>query len=108
MLTPMLVIWDEEYGMTAYSDIKMSSSTTGICTLLAPLLITIPLFILHFVGSIEKRLGIIMALTTLFSIWSVNIESVFHHSHETLVLCLSRRQRPWTYSQRPPHLLPFE
>ena len=54
--------------MTAYSDIKISSTTTAICTLLAPLLITILLFILHFVSSVEKRLGIIMGLTTLFSI----------------------------------------
>lgn len=59
---------DEESGPTDYNDDKISTAADVVCTLLAPLLTTVPMFVLYFVTDIKKRLGIIMAFTTLFSI----------------------------------------
>ncbi|KAM0803376.1 hypothetical protein BDR22DRAFT_886751 [Usnea florida] len=59
---------DVESGPTEYSDEKISMAADIVCTILAPLLTTVPMFILFFVTDITKRLGIIMAFTTLFSI----------------------------------------
>lgn len=47
-----------------------------ISTIGAPLLTTIPMFVLYFVADIAKRLGIIMGFTVLFSITSVQISPV--------------------------------
>ena len=44
-----------------------------ICTIGAPLLTTIPMFVLYFVADVRKRLGIVMGFTILFSITSVYI-----------------------------------
>ena len=64
-------IQDEEFGLTEYDDAKISLAADVICTLLAPLLTTIPIFVLYFVNNVKIRLGIIMAFTTVFSIRSV-------------------------------------
>ena len=61
-------IKDEEFGLTEYSDAKISVAADVLCTLFAPLLTTIPMFVLYFVSDIKIRLGIIMGFTTLFSI----------------------------------------
>ena len=58
-------------GLTEYNDEKISLAADILCTLLAPLLITIPMFVLYFVSEIEARLCIITGFTTLFSIRSV-------------------------------------
>lgn len=47
-----------------------------ICTIGAPLLTTIPMFVPYFVADITKRLGIIMEFAFLFSITPVQISSV--------------------------------
>ena len=62
---------DVESGLAEYSDEKISIAADIVCTFLAPLLTTVPMFVLFFVTGIKKRLGIIMAFTTLFSIRSV-------------------------------------
>ena len=64
-------IKDEEFGLAEYNDTKISIAADIVCTLTAPLLTTIPMFVLYFVRDVEKRLGIIMGFTTLFSIRSV-------------------------------------
>ncbi|KAM0803918.1 hypothetical protein BDR22DRAFT_886215 [Usnea florida] len=61
-------IKDEELGLTEYDDLKISVAASILCTLFAPLLTTIPMFVLYFVSDIRTRLGIIMGFTTLFSI----------------------------------------
>ncbi|KAK0509175.1 hypothetical protein JMJ35_008546 [Cladonia borealis] len=61
-------VMDEELGVTEYRDAGISTAADIICTLLAPLLTTIPMFVLYFVKDIEKRLGIIMGFTMIFSI----------------------------------------
>ena len=62
------VIKDEEYGLTEYDDAKISTAANIFCTLLAPILTTVPMFILYFVSDVKKRLGIVTGFTTLFSI----------------------------------------
>lgn len=69
-----IVAADEESGPTEYNDEKISTAADIVCTILAPLLTTVPMFILYFVTDVKKRLGIIMAFTTLFSIRSVITE----------------------------------
>ena len=59
---------DEEFGLTEYNDAKISLAADVICTLFAPLLTTIPMFVLYFVSDIKTRLGIIMGFTILFSV----------------------------------------
>ena len=59
---------DEEFGLTEYDDAKISVAADILCTLFAPLLTTVPMFVLYFVSDIKTRLGIIMGFTTLFSI----------------------------------------
>ena len=59
---------DEEFGLTDYNDAKISVAADVTCTLFAPLLTTVPMFVLYFVSDIKNRLGIIMGFTTLFSI----------------------------------------
>ena len=61
-------IQDEEFGLTDYDDAKISLAVDIFCTLFAPLLTTIPIFVLYFVSDVKIRLGIIMAFTTVFSI----------------------------------------
>ena len=61
-------IQDEEFGLTEYDDTKISLAADIICTLFAPLITTIPIFVLYFVSNVRVRLGIIMAFTTVFSI----------------------------------------
>ena len=64
---------DEEYGLTDYDDAKISKAVNIFCTFFAPLLTTVPMFVLYFVPDIQRRLGIIMGFTTLFSIRSVTM-----------------------------------
>ncbi|KAL8827199.1 MAG: hypothetical protein Q9191_003333 [Dirinaria sp. TL-2023a] len=59
---------DDEFGLTDYNDAKISVAADITCTLFAPLLTTVPMFVLYFVSDIRTRLGIIMGFTTLFSI----------------------------------------
>ena len=59
---------DEEFGLREYDDAKISVAADVLCILLAPLLTTIPMFVLYFVSNIKARLGIIMGFTTLFSV----------------------------------------
>lgn len=59
---------DDEFGLTDYNDAKISVAADVTCTLFAPLLTTVPMFVLYFVSDIRTRLGIIMGFTTLFSI----------------------------------------
>ena len=61
-------IKDEEYGLTEYDDAKISTAANIFCTIFAPLLTTMPMVVLYFVSDIEKRLGIVIGFTTLFSI----------------------------------------
>ena len=61
-------IKDEEFGLTEYNDAKIAVAADVTCTLFAPLLTTIPMFVLYFVSDVRNRLGIIMGFTTLFSI----------------------------------------
>ncbi len=87
-------IADEEFGLKEYSDEKISMSADIICTLFAPLLTTIPMFILYFVTDIKKRLGIIMAFTTLFSVRSVPpLFSIVQHliTHSLAMFSSARR-----------------
>ena len=58
-------------GLTEYNDENISIAADVLCTILAPLLITVPMFVLYFVSDIKTRLCIIMGFTTLFSIRSV-------------------------------------
>ena len=51
-----------------YNDAKISVAADILCILLAPLLTTIPMFVLYLVSDIKARLGIIMGFTTLFSV----------------------------------------
>lgn len=67
-----VTIKDEEHGLTDYDDTKIYRAADVVCTLLAPLLTTIPMFVLSFESGIKTRLGLIMAFTTLFSIRSVH------------------------------------
>ena len=69
-------VMDEELGVTEYRDAGISTAADIICTLLAPLLTTIPMFVLYFVKDIEKRLGIIMGFTMIFSIRFVSCLSI--------------------------------
>ena len=62
---------DEEFGLTEYNDAKISVAADVTCTLFAPLLTTVPMFVLYFVTDVRNRLGIIMGFTTLFSVRSV-------------------------------------
>ena len=62
---------DNGFGLTEYNDEKISLVADITCTLFAPLLTTIPMFVLYFVSDVRNRLGLIMAFTTLFSIWLV-------------------------------------
>ena len=61
-------IKDEELGLSEYSDHRISMAADITTTLFAPLLTTIPMFVLFFVSDLKNRLGIIMGFTTLFSI----------------------------------------
>ena len=67
---------DEELGVTEYRDAGISTAADIVCTLLAPLLTTIPMFVLYTVKDIEKRLGIIMGFTIIFSIRCVSCLSI--------------------------------
>lgn len=67
---------DEELGVTEYRDAGISTAADIICTILAPLLTTIPMFVLYFVKDVEKRLGIIMGFTMIFSIRFVSCLSI--------------------------------
>lgn len=68
LIVEKTMIKDEEFGVTDYDDGRISTAADVICTLFAPLLTTVPMFVLYFVSDIRNRLGIIMGFTTLFSI----------------------------------------
>ncbi len=76
LTTQKIIIKDEEYGLTEYNDAKISVAAEVVITLVAPLMTTIPMFILYFVLDVKNRLGIIMGFTTLFSIWLVSTLSL--------------------------------
>ena len=63
-----LSVNDEELGLAEYDDAKITVAADVTCTLFAPLITTVPMFVLYFVSDVRNRLGIIMAFTTLFSI----------------------------------------
>ena len=65
---------DEEFGLAEYDDTKISVAADITCTIVAPLLTTIPMFVLYFVADTKARLGIIMGFTTLFSIRFVSLD----------------------------------
>ena len=64
---------DEELGLAEYDDAKISVAADITCTIFAPLLTTIPMFVLYFAVDVKARLGIIMGFTTLFSIRLVSL-----------------------------------
>ena len=70
-LTFKCLVRDEEIGLTEYSDAKISTAADIVCTVVAPLLVTVPMFVLSAVNDVRVRLGIIMSFTTAFSIWQV-------------------------------------
>ena len=90
-------VMDEELGVTEYRDAGVSTAADIICTLLAPLLTTIPMFVLYFVKDIEKRLGIIMGFTMIFSIRSVSclsiVESVASNSTKSCDVLVCKKNR---------------
>ncbi len=88
---------DEELGVTEYKDAGISTAADIICTLLAPLLTTIPMFVLYFVKDIEKRLGIIMGFTIIFSIRFVSClfigDSVASNSTKSCDVLVCKKNR---------------
>ena len=64
---------DEELGLAEYDDASISMVSDLVCTIFAPLLTTVPMFILFYVSDVKIRLGIVMGFTFLFSIRSVSI-----------------------------------
>ena len=65
-----------------------------ICTIGAPLLTTIPMFMLYVVADIAKRLGIIIGFTFLFSIMLIQIFPVLSF------LCLTSASLAMFFSAR--------
>lgn len=64
---------DEEAGLVEYKDTGIVKVVKVVSTLLASLLVTMPMIALYFVHNIEKRLGIVTGSTMLFSLASVNL-----------------------------------
>lgn len=67
MMSKKALVADEELGFTEYKDRKISVAADVLCIILAPLLTTIPMFVLYTIKDVEKRLGIILGFTFLFS-----------------------------------------
>jgi len=63
---------DEEAGLVEYKDTGIVKVVKVVSTLLASLLVTMPMIVLYFVHNIEKRIGIVTGSTMLFSLASVN------------------------------------
>ena len=59
---------DEECGLVEYKDRGILTVVNVISTLLASLLVTTPMVVLYFVHDLEKRLGIVMGSTVMFSL----------------------------------------
>lgn len=68
----MAVVVDGDCGLVEYKDTAVMGAANILSTLLASILITGLMFVLSIINNVHMRLGIVMLLTSLFSITYVN------------------------------------